>query len=214
LKANSIIGKMTQKQSHYDTNDLIRFAKEVELPVEILANTLGLEADVKKKLSTGTLFYPEWYCLILGMARAIMAKAIIKTAALQVATDAVFTETDFGDTFDIEGIPFVKQAAGDYVAYRAGLYRHGSDYRYHGGDRKIGKEALAMFLPSTSVLKYEADRIVSLRQALHGQTLGSQYKVARSLSLEWDHKRRLTTDGYSTPYPSEEKLTKMAGDDA
>jgi len=206
LKSNSIIGKLTQKRLNYDVNELVKYAKDNDLPLEWVANMRGLETDgglpIKKKLSVGNLFYPEWNTLILGKARAIMAKAIHKTEALQVMTDAVVTEKDLGECFEIEGMRFERKYSGDYLAYRAGLYRIAGEYRYSGADRgtSVVKHALDKFM-DVPEWTYTTKRFVTARQAIHGDELGREYEQERTVSLAYDDKRFLLPDGSTRPFP-------------
>lgn len=200
LKSVSIIGKLTQKRLDYDLNEIRQHSMETGIPSYVLLNTLGL--PFKKKVSTGSCYYPEWFTLVLGKARAIIARLAIETNAIQIATDAVFTEQYRGSNFNFDGITFRIEAAGDYVAYRSGLYRCADKLRYHGANKNVASKILAEFLPNDYV-KYNTRRIISLKMAMWtGKQYGSNYKQPQTVSLSFDGKRILLDSGDTLPLPN------------
>lgn len=198
-KAVAVIGKLTQKREVYDINDLYDYEKLTGVPTDISAGVLGL--PIKTEVLTGSLFYPEWYAVILGKARANIAKVAIDMDALQIATDAVFTETYKGTEFVYGGIVYRLEAVGDYVAYRQGLYRSAETLHYHGTTREIGERVLQAFLKDTSDITYSRTRITSIREHTRSRLKLGQVRQLpdQHLALGYDGKRILLANGETTP---------------
>lgn len=198
LLSVAIVGKTCQKNEDYNVNDLLKYAGDI--PADIFKGVVNL--PVKKDLKLGTLFMPEWFCLILGAARANVAKAADRTNALQIATDAVMTEKFMGESFEVDGISYRLERAGDYVAYRAGLYRVGEFCRYHGASREVADLILTNFTDGPDI-EYETRRIATIRQWLHnGIPYGKSVRQKRHVKLGFDGKRILINTGETLPLTS------------
>lgn len=200
MKANSIIGKFSQKCLDYDINDIRKLTNSTGIPTNILLNTINL--PIKRKLKTGSLFQPEWYCIILGLSRAIIGKLAIECNALQIATDAVYTRNYMGTEFIFEDIRFVLEKMGDYVSYRPGLYRCGDKLKYQGASKDIASKILEHFNPLANT-EYQSRRIVSIKQSYYsGKKYGSNVNMKRRVNLSFDEKRILLDTGETLPLPS------------
>ena len=200
LLSVAVIGKMCQKQEDYNLNDLVKYATDRGLPAHVFKGVVNL--PIEKELKIGTLFQPEWYVLVLGAARANVAKAADITGALQIATDGVITTVYKGESFDVDGITYRLEAAGDYVAYRAGLYRLGKSARYHGASRDVAELILKDFqeVPSWT---YETKRIATIKQYLQsGISYGKTVTQKRTVKLGFDGKRILLSSGETLPIQS------------
>lgn len=208
--SNNIIGKLTQKRVSYDINEVADWASERELPLSFAMQCENL--PLEKKLSTGSLFYPEWNTLILGYARAIVAKAIIKTSALQVATDGIYCEGDYGQELVVDGIVFDLRDCGDYVCYRPGLYRLGKALHHQAISLRVARQVLKEYKPKAKVAD-EVARITSLREAIRlDEPLGKVTRQKLVVGLAYDGKRILRADGYTEPLPSIEHLLEATAE--
>lgn len=199
-KSVAVIGKLFSKHQDYDLNQVLKRSKETGIPTEVLLNTIG--EPIEKKTQLGSLFFPEWYSVILGAARANISSLAIKTDALQIATDAVFTESYMGTSFEHNGVTYNLKGAGEYVSYRPGLYRLDKYLKFQGANREIAEAILDHFLPFDNTL-YKARRITSLKMAIWtGRKLGSSQRFKRTLRLTYDGKRLMLEDGNSLPLPN------------
>lgn len=207
--ANSITGKLMQHVEDYDINDLIKHSKETGIPTSIMKQVINL--PVKKKLKTGSLFMPEWYYLIVGRARANVARAAIKTNALRIATDCVATTEYQGTEFAINGIEYVLKAAAEDVSYRASLYRTGDNLRYHGASKEVAGKILDEYLPTTPSIEYVTNRITTIKESLNnGTRYGQPYTMKRTVSLKFDSKRFLLPDGTTLPLGSVQDIPQAS----
>jgi len=203
LKIVAVIGKLSQKLFNYDLNEVKKLADEKDLSTEQVLNTIWDEPITQrlKKVSVGSMFYPEWHALILGAYRATIWKTIIETNALVCLTDAVFTEQDRGDSFVVNGISFLKKSSGDYLAYKAGYFRLGKKCRVEKLDKEAVEPLKRKVLMVKNSVVYITNRILTARQSFRGKgELGANYQLRKKVSLEYDFTHRyLLPDGNTMP---------------
>ncbi len=200
-KAVGIIGKLTQKIKDYDLNEVMKYAKETGLDPQAVYGLGGI--PIKQKIKTGSLFIPEWYALILGAARANVARASDLADALQISTDGICTEQYMGTSFQVDGITYRLEGVGDYVAYRSGLYRIGEKLVYHGASKEVANKILTTYNPLAGYYSYTEKRIVALKESFTtGSRYGSTKLRKKRVSLSFDGKRRLNPDGTTEPIPN------------
>lgn len=133
LMLNSVIGKFGQHKAGFDLQKA-KAAAAIDFPSENIDNALKyflsgvhvseqklkFSADIRFKI--GSAFYPEWACLILGMARAVMADCVARTRPLTVSTDSVIVADKYALSESL-GIPFKRANEGDnFVGIRPRLY--------------------------------------------------------------------------------------------
>jgi len=89
LKMVSIIGKFAQRTPHYDISRIQEPVLDGELSLEAIRKYWSkreFRARYEYPSLTGSAWSPEWACLILGRARALMA-SLITEGCLLVSTD-------------------------------------------------------------------------------------------------------------------------------
>lgn len=131
LMANALVGKLTQKILDYDINDLAEASKKFEFDLSILPQKdiikmcVANGIELKKNISIGNLFIPEWHTLILGYSRATLAKAFYKKKALVGTTDSLifYSKEDLKDPFIFNNIRFdLKNRGKEIILLRTRLY--------------------------------------------------------------------------------------------
>lgn len=139
LMANALIGKLTQKILDYDINDLAEASKKFEFDLSILPQKdiikmcMANGVDLKKNISIGNLFIPEWHSLILGYSRATLAKAFYKLKGLVGTTDSLifYSKKRLCDSFEYNGIRFdLKHKGKVIILLRTRLYALFDEYDY------------------------------------------------------------------------------------
>lgn len=136
LMMNSIIGKLCQKVVKWDVNDLKAMEKFFAIPVrDLLRMDEGTFQEharefeeitgkpCRQRVNVGSLWMPEWNTLILGYARATLARAFHHTRAILGTTDSLITDRDLGETFELNGILFERRTwARNLSVVRTRLY--------------------------------------------------------------------------------------------
>lgn len=136
LMMNSVIGKFCQKVIKWDVNDLMRLQTFFHIPVQdllrmdeasFLAHAREFETitgrTCRERVNVGSLWMPEWNTLILGYARATLARAFRETKAMIGTTDSLITSQDRGPGFTCNGIRFERKTWGTHlVIVRTRLY--------------------------------------------------------------------------------------------
>lgn len=204
LKAKlvSIIGKLSQKIWAYDLNEVKKVAEEEDVSTATVLSTIWDDDTMQrlKRVKVGSLFFPEWHALILGAYRETIWQAAHTTDALMIMTDALFTRSDYGNEFQTNGITFKLKAAGEYLAYKAGLFRLGSSYRYERYNRQAALHLLRGRRLRRVSGKYTLRRLITARQAMHDMgKLGDEYEMSQHVSLGYDNYRVLLPGGETRP---------------
>ena len=176
------------------------------------------ERPIRKKLNLGSGYYPEWNTLILGYARATLARAFWEHGAYVGTTDSFVTDHNPADGtyqkhnkktgelmnigyFDCNGIRFELERKGKrLVSVRTRLYALFSEngkvdhMAYHGiSDYGKAKEFLSKPDWSVNERNYEDRHMIKIRESLRDKDkkLGQMVKRDKRVSWGWDHKRKL-----------------------
>lgn len=202
LLSNSIIGKFFQKRSGIDLAKVQKYADEHKIPYEQVLHIAGLDFG-QEEMSVGSCFYPEWYGLILGYARATISDMARTYRSVVISSDSFITEQYLGASLKKDGIEYNLKASGDYVGYRTRFYRVGEKIAHHAVHNRIaGKEVLNRFR-SDGEFRYHYERLVHLKEAWRLKTaFGSRLLRNMSVGLGFDYKRRLLEDGSTVPWQS------------
>jgi len=197
-KGNSLIGKFAQRRMTHDINDLIKISEEWGIPVKELPNIIE---GLTKSIKVGSVFFPEWYTIIVGSFRAIMFELAIECGAFMISTDAIFTTKYMGESFDYKGFHFKLEAQGSMTIYRPKLYRIGDELAHHGTNYETAEKVLAKFIPDGNRVTYERKQMTSVRESIwSGDKVGSVRIVNPTLSLKPDNKRKWLKNGNSKPH--------------
>jgi hypothetical protein len=149
----------------------------------------------------GSVFMPEWNALITGLTRAKLGGLIREYRAIYAATDAVWT------TRKPRGLPDglgVKRHGHGIVArtrFGAIFETEGVHVAHHSvWNRKAALRCLEDL--NSPPKKYATRRPIKLRESLRsGDRFGEWVKEFRVADAFWDGKRKLDTDGSSSPWP-------------
>jgi hypothetical protein len=148
LLSNGVIGKLFQKKTGVDIAKVQAYAAENGIPVDEAIKLKGVDFGAGKT-TVGSCFYPEWYALILGYARASIAEVGEEHGALIISSDSFVTEKVLESPFTKLGISFSEKAQGDLVSYRTRFYRVGDKLAHHAvHNREAGKVVLECFYPT------------------------------------------------------------------
>ncbi len=204
LLSNGIVGKLFQKNLSPSLQVFRDYAVKEHLPLQIVMNMRGL--DLPTKATVGSSFFPEWYALILGYARANISRVCRDNKALMVSSDtAVITHKNL--VLNDKSIEYRLDKEGEYLAYRSKLYRLGEKVAHHAiHNRDAAVEVLANFMDQDD-FEYRVTHIVKLRESLRGiGTFGVNLEKSMSISLGFDYKRKLVgNDGWSVPWKNIEE---------
>jgi hypothetical protein len=199
LLCNSIIGKFFQKSMGVDMAKVQAYASEHRIPLEAAAAVEGVDFG-QGKITVGSCFYPEWYALALGYARASITKVARQHNALVISSDSFVTEEHIEpEEFTQDGIAYRPKAHGQYVGYRARFYRVGDKLAHHAvHNRDFSKEILAYY-QTVIAAGYVHRRILHLKEswAVH-KPFGANIERKMTVYLSYDWKRRLLEDGLTT----------------
>lgn len=203
LLMNSIVGKLFQKNRELDLQKVRDYAEKNQIPVEVALDVVKSET---RYTTVGSMFYPEWYALILGRARANIGRLAWEKQALMISSDSVVLRQKLDDSFMFDGVPYKKEKQGQYVAYRAKFYRVGEKLAHHAlHDKNVASTVLKEILDIDSV-DYEKRHIVKLRESYRRHlSFGSTVTQHMSASLDYDYKRILLDDGSTIPWKSSEE---------
>jgi hypothetical protein len=202
----AIIGKFTQKKRVVPLEEYKRIALELDIPVQDAVKMWGL--PVKHKILLGSGFMPEWNTLILGRARAVMAKAYEKYEALLGTTDSMIIRKPKEATIEIDGIRFKREYQADRVdILRTRLYA----CYYEGEIVKVAEhglilstreasDAIAKGIDGSPSITYSVKRPIKLRESWRRDLrFGEFLQRERTSNLGWDNKRRLLENGETRP---------------
>lgn len=215
LLSNSIIGKLFQKTIDKDLAKIQKYAEEHEIPIEEAMKLKGVDFG-QGEVKVGSCFYPEWYALILGKARATISRQASDHKALVISSDAFVTEENLGEHFSEEGITYNLKASGPLVSYRTRLYRVGEKIAHHAiHSLKASGEVLESFNPigdGTGVFKYGYFRFMHLREAWRDKkSFGSRVFKPMTVGLGFDYKRKLLDDGTTEAWGSVKEQDEFLG---
>jgi len=90
LFMNSLVGKLAERRR---SNSLLDFERMCQAQgfvgvTRFIAKSASFRASLRGLFEVGRVFVPEWACLIIGRARALMTD-LIMTGALVVSTDSI-----------------------------------------------------------------------------------------------------------------------------
>jgi len=202
LLMNSVVGKLFQKNRGVDLQKVRIYAKAHGVPEKVAMEILRGEA---KFTTVGSLFYPEWYSLILGYARASIGRLAWKESALMISSDSIILDHSL-EKLEYEGIRFKLQNSGNYIAYRGKLYRIASKLAHHAVHSKETAQLILESFLEQPEYSYTTRHIVKLREAYRRQLVfGSTIGQSMTVSLNYDYKRKLLPDGTTTPWMNREE---------
>ena len=199
--SNGVIGKLFQKNSGIDLAKVQRYADEHNIPYADAIKLKGMDWDTGE-IKVGSCFYPEWYGLILGYARASIGDVAKKHNALIISSDSFVTEEDtLGEGFTDWSISFTKKSEGELVSYRTRFYRVGEKLAHHAVHNRVAAaEVLKQFL-NEDLFRYENSRILRLRESWKTKLpFGCRVKRDMSTGLGFDYKRQLLEGGQTRPW--------------
>lgn len=206
LMMNSIIGKFTQKIMKVDINSIVSYAKEHNIPYEDMGKITG--GIIKKKVSLGSGFMPEWNTLILGYARATLGKAFRDNNALIGTTDSLIIEDNM-KSMNVNGLHFELKAEADrLIALKTRVYAmikndkpiYVAHHGIHCRENLVGMMEKSLN-SKTGVVKYDVSKIIKLRQSIRQRIpFGSDMLRHMRFNGEWDNKRSLQKDGTTVPF--------------
>ena len=112
LLLNALIGKFGERRQSTTLLEFERAARDAGSPGlgGIIARSSTLRSALSGAPGVGRLWVPEWACLIVGRARAIMASIVAK-GALLVSTDAVLVPPDLD--LDSTGLRALRSVGSD-----------------------------------------------------------------------------------------------------
>lgn len=207
LQANSLIGKFAQHTDDLDLEEMRQKAEELNVCLDELMSMTREEQSalgIKKTVSVGTVFMPEWNALITGFVRASLARAIVETGAVYSATDAIWTPKEWKKPH--AGFEFKRAGQGILLRTRVAAILGPEDKHvvHHSiWNRNAGLELLMRFADGKTPrkMRYEVNRPRKFRESLKKRLpLGEWVTETREASAHWDNKRRLLEDGTTEPW--------------
>ena len=151
LLSNAVIGKLFQKKIGMNLDEVQRYALEHDIPFDVAISLKGVDFGTGKA-TVGSCFYPEWYALILGFARASISRQSRLHNARVISSDSFVTDEFLGEEFEAEKIHYSIKAKGDLICYRTRFYRVGDKFAHHAvHSMAASQEVLKSFLPDTGV---------------------------------------------------------------
>jgi len=196
LLSNSVIGKLFQKKIGMDIDKVQAYALEHDIPFGVAINLKGVDFGVGN-VTVGSCFYPEWYSLILGYARASIGRQARLHNAMVISSDSFVTSEQLGEEFEAEKMHYSIKAKGDLVSYRTRFYRVGDKLAHHAVHSRVAAvEVLKEFLPAsaqpTMTFAYGYDRFRHLKESWkHNYVFGSRTYRPMTVGLGFDYKRQL-----------------------
>lgn len=205
LLSNSVIGKFFQKRIGINLARVQKYAHEHQIPYEEAIKLKGVDFG-EGEATVGSCFYPEWYALILGYARATISRQVMKHQALVISSDSFVTSEKLADSFTQEGITYNLKSEGELIAYRTRFYRIGNKLAHHAvHNAKVAAEILEDFLTQPEY-SYSYSRFLHLKESWRDKKVfGSRTFREMTVGLGFDHKRRLLSDGFTVPWKNVEE---------
>ena len=202
LLMNSVVGKLFQKNKGVDLQRVRAYAYSHGIPENV---AMEIMKDETKFTTVGSLFYPEWYALILGYARASIGRFAWEESALMISSDSIVLSHPL-EKLEHEGIHFKLQNSGSYIAYREKFYRIDEKLAHHAiHSGEAAKLILASFLEQPEY-NYTTEHIVKLREAYRRKLIfGSTIEQPMTVSLDYSHKRKLLPDGTTVPWKNKKE---------
>lgn len=203
LMMNSIIGKFTQKILNYDFNDVLKIARDIDIPFEQVAGIVNL--NVKKKVNVGSGFCPEWNTIILGYARATQSIAFRENNAFVGTTDSIIMKGRIKHA-KINGIEYEYEGRGNrLICLKTRVYALLDGNKilhlaHHGIHTK--KDLVKLFEKALNepTVTYDTRKIIKLRQSVRsGKRFGKEYQRIMNFNGGWDSKRTLNDNGTTVP---------------
>ena len=206
LLSNGIIGKFFQKKQGVDLAQVQKYAVEHDIPFDEAVKLEGMGWNTGE-VSVGSCFYPEWYSIILGYARASICQVSRKNEALIISSDSFVTETELPESFTELGITFGLKAQGDLVSYRTRFYRVGDKLAHHAVHSLEASKVVLDHFMTEERFAYSFSRILHLKESWVSK-LPFGCRIERpnmTTSLGYDYKRRLLPDGNTEPWRTVEE---------
>jgi len=208
LLSNSMIGKLFQKKVGIDLALVQKYAAEHQIPFEEAIKVKGVDFG-EGQVTVGSCFYPEWYALILGYARASISKVGRDHNALVISSDSFVTLEDLGKMFSWGGIVFNLKVSGDFVSYRTRFYRVGDKLAHHAVHSLDASVKILDKFIEKPLAKYGYFRFMHLKESWKDRKpFGSRTFKPMSVGLGFDYKRVLMKNGTTSPWPNVELRAK------
>jgi hypothetical protein len=211
LLSNSIIGKFFQKKIGVDIAKVQQYAIKHSIPFEEAINLKDVDFGVGEA-KVGSCFYPEWYGLILGYARANISEIARDHKAVMISSDSFITEEELGKTLEFGNVIYNLKEEGEYVGYRTRFYRVGKKLAHHAvHNKQSAQRVLKEFVPE-GVFKYTYHRFIHLRESWkYKKAFGSRTMRKMTTDLGFDTKRNLNgkREGWSDAWLNVEEREKV-----
>ena len=215
LLCNSVIGKLFQKNIGTDLAAVQKYALEKQIPYEEALKLEGIEFSKDAgTISVGACFYPEWYSLILGYARANIAKNARDHHALVISSDSFVTEEKLQDPFESQKISYSKKAEGYLVCYRTRFYRVGVKLAHHAVHSLDASKKVLRYFHKRDTYAYKFYRFLRLKESWKKKKpFGARVMMPMTAGLGYDWKRCLLEDnsGWSRPWKNIEEREEALG---
>lgn len=207
LLCNGLIGKFFQKNMGTDLTAVQKYALEHQIPYEEALKLEGVEFSKDAgTISVGSCFYPEWYGLILGYARANISHVSRKHNALVISSDSFVTEEQLEEPFMEQKISYSKKADGPLVSYRTRFYRVGDKLAHHAVHSLDASEKVLSYFHKKDTYGYVFFRFLRLKESWKKKKpFGCRVKMPMTVSLGFDWKRKLMEDGTTRPWTNIEE---------
>jgi len=203
LLSNSVIGKFFQKNIGIDIQKVQSYAFKHNIPFEEAINVKGVDFG-EGEAKVGSCFYPEWYGLIVGKARATISEIGRDHNALVISSDSFVTDKELESPFIDNQITYSLKASGELVSYRTRFYRVGDKLAHHAvHNREAATEVLKEFIDGGK-FKYGYYRFRHLRESWKRKyAFGSRtFLPNMTVDLGFDYKRKLNGNGETMPWES------------
>jgi hypothetical protein len=211
LLGNSLTGKFWQRTDKASMEDLFKAAEDNNIPFDIFLSMRPEEQaafGVKRTVSVGSVFMPEWAGLVTGFTRARLAR-MISAGALYAHTDSVWIRAEDMRRLrrvDIAPLTWDVKGEGAAVIVRTRFAEIlGKDYRHtpHHSvwNVKAAQNAIAKFKGGDYAFKYPVSRPLKLREASRRkESVGTWVTEWRTANTKWCEKRELLKGGSTRPW--------------
>lgn len=204
LLMNSLVGKLIQQD---DDNITLELVKDKLISTDVYNR---ITRRIKREKSVGSLWCPEWACLILGKARSIISQFVAKGSYF-VSTDSVLLP--LGTDISCQALTELRSVGSDLkkefevthgVIIRNRLYAL-NPLEDNPNQRRIARHSVHMkeseFLERIRYgfitkqipdLDYTTTKLINYNESLRlNIPLNTQYTYHGKINLVWDNKRLL-----------------------
>jgi hypothetical protein len=211
LCANSLIGKFSQSVYKISPNEYLRIKDKN--PEFLLEELISLPTDfllalgAKRSISLGSVFMPDWFGLVTGLARAELAIMLNSVDPYYCHTDSVWSEKAPKNRYlkselKIKGKPTLIRTRFARIGTReTGHIAHHSIW-----SQQAAHDMLDRFDGSDFAYSYKKTRplrmVESIRRKMH---YAEWYEDERVGMTFWDGKRRLLANGDTVPWNDPEE---------